>query len=58
MLTLTLRALSCGGAGALVFIPQDNVLESVLRLVAAGGFFAAFAVLFAGGFVVGALQEE
>ena len=45
-------------AGALVFIPQDNVLESVLRLVAAGGFFAAFAVLFAGGFIVGALQEE
>ena len=44
--------------GSLVFIPQDNGLESVLRLVAAGGFFAAFGVLFLGGFVIGALQEE
>jgi len=46
------------GVGALVFIPQDNVVESVLRLVAAGASFAAFAALFAGGFIVGALQEE
>ena len=45
-------------AGSLVFIPQDNALESVLRLVAAGSFFAVFGVLFLGGFVIGALQEE
>ena len=41
-----------------MFIPQDNALESVLRLVAAGGLFAVFGVLFLGGFVIGALQEE
>ena len=55
---LSWQCCQCFRAGALVFIPQDNVLESVLRLVAAGSFFTVFAVLFAGGFVVGALQEE
>ncbi len=45
-------------AGSIVFSPQDNALESALRLIAAGGFFAAFGVLFLGGFVIGALQEE
>lgn len=46
------------GVGALVFIPQDNAAESVLRIVAAGSLFAGFATLFIGGQVIGSLQEE
>ena len=43
---------------ALVFIPQDNALESVLAFTLAGGFGAAAAALFIGGFVVKGLQED
>ena len=44
--------------GALVFIPQDNAAESVLRIGAAATSFAAFGALFIGGQVIGSLQEE
>lgn len=44
--------------GALVFIPTDNAVESVLRIVTAGTFFTAFLVLFVGGQVISGLQED
>jgi hypothetical protein len=44
--------------GSLVFIPQDNLAEVVLHWGAFLTFFTGFLALFAGGFVVAAVQEE
>lgn len=45
-------------AGSLVFIPQDNLLQSIAHWTAFGAFFTGFAALFIGGFVVAAVQED
>lgn len=44
--------------GALVFIPQDNLVESILAYTIALGAGGVGVALFAGGFLVKALQEE
>lgn len=43
---------------SLVFIPTDNLAETILHWTAFGAFFTAFGALFAGGFVVAAVQED
>eukprot|EP00210_Caulerpa_lentillifera_P007931 g7570.t1 len=44
--------------GALVLIPGDNILESILRFGTAGAFGTGFLVFFAGGFLLSSLEEE
>ena len=44
--------------GALVFIPEDNLIESILRYGVAGVLGTGFLVFFAGGFVLASLQAE
>lgn len=48
----------CAVAGSLVFIPQDNLLQSIAHWTAFAACFTGFATLFIGGFVVAAVQED
>ncbi|GMH41544.1 hypothetical protein BSKO_09454 [Bryopsis sp. KO-2023] len=43
---------------ALVYIPGDNLVESIVRYGAAGAFATGATALFAGGFALAYLQEE
>lgn len=44
--------------GALVVIPGDNIIESILRFGVAGAFGTGFLTFFAGGFLLSTLEEE
>ncbi len=45
-------------AASLVFIPTDGLPQTILHWTAFATFFTGFLPLFAGGFVVAAVQEE
>ena len=47
-----------GGIGSLVLIPNDGPALTAVHYASTAVFFAAFAALFAGGFVIKSLQED